>query len=65
MANHVTRRGFLSVNLGAEYTDEEVEFLKAVDAYRLKKAHTKFLLATDYLKILKNLGYSKTKSSES
>lgn len=63
MANHVLGPGFLSVNVGAEYTKDEVEFLKAVDAYRIK-TKTKFLLATDYLKILVKLGYSKPKPGE-
>lgn len=64
MANHVKGAWLQSTVIGAEYTTEEVEFLKAVDAYRLK-TRTRFLTATDYMKILIKLGYSRPKSSES
>lgn len=40
------------------YTDEEREFLSAVDAYRKRYGH-RFLNACDYLEIVKSLGYRK------
>lgn len=41
-----------------EYTEDELEFLKACDAYRRARG-ARFLVATDYLKVLKGLGYKK------
>ncbi len=41
---------------GSEYTDDEREYLQAVDAYR-RRTGRKFLLATDYLRIAVKLGY--------
>lgn len=43
---------------GSDYTEEEVEFLKAVDEYR-HRLKRKFLNATDYLRLLHELGYRK------
>ncbi len=47
-----------SINVGSDYDDEEKEFLRTVDAFRTKKGK-KFLLATDYLKVLKSLGWER------
>lgn len=41
---------------GSEYTDEDRRFLIACERYR-QQSGKKFLAATDYLKILKGLGY--------
>lgn len=40
------------------YTDEEREFLHACDRFR-ERYHRRFLYATDYLEIIKELGYKK------
>jgi hypothetical protein len=40
------------------YTDEELELVRAVDAYR-RRTKTKFLTCRDVLKVVKDLGYRK------
>ncbi len=40
------------------YTDEQGEFLRAVGDHRAKTKQS-FLLATDYLKVMLDMGYSK------
>lgn len=51
------------VNIGSDYSDEEEEFLRAVDRWKTRKGK-KFLLATDYLKILKDLGWRRDDGGE-
>ena len=41
-----------------EYTNEQVVFMKAVELYQ-KKTNRKFLTTTEYLDIVKSLGYKK------
>lgn len=41
-----------------DYTDEEMEFLKAVEEFK-KKRRVRFPHATDYLAVLVSLGYRK------
>jgi DNA-binding response OmpR family regulator len=40
------------------YTDDELEFIRAVDAYR-RRTRTKFLTCRDVLKVVHSLGYRK------
>jgi hypothetical protein len=48
---------------GSVYTDDEFEFLNAVEEFR-KRTAVRFPKLTDYLRIAKGLGYRKT-SNES
>lgn len=41
-----------------EYTDDEIEFLLACEAFRIRH-NLQFLYATDYMKVLIELGYEK------
>jgi hypothetical protein len=62
LSNHYNRQprkathGLSSVWLGAEYTPSEVQFLRAVSAYRTQ--HGGFMRVVDYLRVLKSLGYT-------
>jgi DNA-directed RNA polymerase specialized sigma subunit len=49
------------VNLGSNYTDDEVEFLKAIEAYKAKTGR-KFPTWCEVLAIARNLGYAKNKT---
>jgi hypothetical protein len=48
-----------SVNIGSDYTPDEVEFMFAVEAEQ-RRLNRKFLAWSEILAILKSLGYSKT-----
>ena len=51
-----------SVNVGAGYSDEQLEFLKEVERY--KKVHRKkFLSCTEVLEVVKSMGYVKQEKS--
>jgi hypothetical protein len=39
-----------------DFTEEETTFLRAVEAYR-SRHHRRYLTATEYLHVLKSLGY--------
>jgi hypothetical protein len=43
---------------GSDYTEDEVEFIKAMAAYQ-KKYHRRFPSWSDALRVLKSLGYRK------
>ncbi len=49
------------INMGAEYTPEEIEFLQAMDAYMRIKGK-RFPTFTEVLKVAKSLGYRKVDS---
>jgi len=53
------RRGYDSIEVGADYTDEELEFLKAIDKYRTEN-NRPFPTFSEILAVLKTLGYNKT-----
>lgn len=57
LGGKVRKSGCESICVGAEYTEEEVEFLKAVASYR-SRTGVKFLAAVDYLTVLKSIGYT-------
>lgn len=52
------RKGTQSVNLGADYTDEQIEWLKAVEAYKRTKQKP-CPSWPEILAIAKSLGYQK------
>jgi hypothetical protein len=47
------------VNIGSHYTEEEVEFLKAVDRY-IRTHRRKFPTFVEVLRVAKSIGYVKT-----
>ena len=47
-----------TIERGRDYTDEEFEFLKACEEYRTE-IRASCLDATDYLYVIKKLGYKK------
>ncbi len=49
------------INMGAEYTPEEIEFLQAMDAYMRAKGK-RFPSFTEVLNVAKSLGYRKVDS---
>lgn len=50
-------------NPGCDYSDEEVEFLKAVDQYR--REHKKsYLTCVEILAVAKSLGYRKVENPQ-
>ncbi len=49
---------FDQVNVGAAYSDEEREFLLAIEAYQ-RKTCRRFLAWHEVLRVLKSLGYRK------
>lgn len=50
--------GAVDVNVGCEYTNEELCFMRALDSYK-RKYQRPFPTCTDVLKVLKSLGYRK------
>jgi hypothetical protein len=50
------RASISTVDVGAEYTEEEAEFLKAAERYRAQKK-LRFLSAIDYFRIALELGW--------
>lgn len=46
---------------GREYSDDESEYLRACEEYRVRY-QIRFMSATDYLHVLRSLGYAKPKS---
>jgi hypothetical protein len=58
MSSHNKKQGHCEVFPGSDYTAEECAFLRAVDHYRIRHGY-RFLAASDYLKVLKALGYRK------
>jgi hypothetical protein len=50
--------GVAEANLGGNYSDEEAEFLKAMDAYQRTRRRP-FPSWTEVLAVLKSLGYRK------
>jgi hypothetical protein len=46
------------VNLGASFSDEEREFLQAIEEYR-RRSKRRFLSWHEVLRVLKSLGYRK------
>ncbi len=48
-----------NVCLGANYTEEEVEFLKAMERY-MEAKHRRFPAFTEVLDVVKSLGYRRT-----
>jgi hypothetical protein len=61
MSSHNKKQGHCEVFPGSDYTAEECAFLRAVDRYRIQHRF-RFLAASDYLKILKALGYRKRRT---
>jgi len=53
-----SKKGRVHGSNGDIYTEEEVEFIRAVDKFR-REHNTPFLAATEYLEIAKSLGYRK------
>lgn len=49
-----------TVNVGAGFTDDEIEFMKAVDQYK-RDNHRPFPTWSEVLMILRALGYEKVK----
>jgi hypothetical protein len=47
-------------NLGGDYTDEEREFLVALERYRQSR-HRRFPSCREILQVIKSLGYEKGK----
>jgi hypothetical protein len=47
------------VNIGADYTEEEVEFLKVMDRY-IRRVGRKFPTFVEVLRVAKAVGYAKT-----
>ena len=45
-----------------DMTDDDLEFLRACDTYRQK---VRFMAVTDYLSVLKSLGWKRDRLSES
>lgn len=51
------------VNVGADYTPDEVEFLMAVDRYKLESGH-KFPCLRELLAVARSLGYRKAEVAD-
>ncbi len=51
--------GFAGIDIGHDYTQEELEFLKAVDAYK-RTQNRPFPTWCEILAVAKSLGYRKT-----
>lgn len=51
------------INPGGDYTPEELEFLKAIDAHK-RRAGRVFLAWSEVLAVLKSLGYAKAKEDQ-
>jgi hypothetical protein len=61
MSTHNKKQGHCEVFPGSDYTAEECAFLRAVDRYRVRHGY-RFLAASDYLKVLKSLGYRRERT---
>jgi hypothetical protein len=57
----MTKHGYYDPNLGADYSDEELEFLKAIDRYQRKLGRR--LDARDALKVAHDLGYRRERAT--
>jgi hypothetical protein len=55
---NANRVSISTVDVGAEYAEDQAELLRAAERYR-EDRHLRFLKAIDYLEIVKSLGYSK------
>lgn len=52
------------VNIGADYTEEEVEFLKVMDQY-IRQSKRKFPTFVEILRLVKTLGYERVNNGHS
>jgi hypothetical protein len=55
---NANRVSISTVGVGSEYTDEEAEFLRAAERYRVR-THKRFLNAVDYFRIARELGWKR------
>jgi hypothetical protein len=54
--------GIAEIHLGCDYTDEEREFLVALERYRQSR-HRRFPSCREILQVIKSLGYRKPATS--
>ncbi len=55
--------GFSEMSLGSTYTDEELEFLKAIDRYK-RSQNRPFPTWIEVLNVLRQLGWAKVTKQE-